>query len=99
MEKKIPSLSVTIDRPISFVGSLYELLAKLQADRRKKVMPQIISDVQTAFLANRSILDGILITNEIIHGWKNRRKGGVILKLDFEKAYDSLNWIFLIHKM
>ena len=99
MEKKIPSLSVTIDRPISLVGSLYKSLTKLLADRRKKVMPQIISDVQTAFLANRSIIDGILITNEIIHGWKNRRKGGVILKLDFERAYDCLNWNFILRKM
>lgn len=46
-------------------------------------------------MGGRSILDGILIANEIVDWWKKTKRRGIILKLDFEKAYDSINWSFL----
>ncbi|CAL5404238.1 unnamed protein product [Camellia sinensis] len=82
-------------RPISLIGSLYKILAKVLANRMKKVMPMIISEVQSAFLGGRNILDGILIANEIVDGWRRSNRKGLVLKLDFEKAYDSINWEFL----
>lgn len=36
-----------------------------------------------------------MIANEIVDGWKKKHKKGIIIKLDFEKAYDSINWGFL----
>lgn len=47
------------------------------------------------FWGGRNILDGILIANEIVDGWKRSSRKGLVLKLDFEKAYDSINWEFL----
>ena len=41
-------------------------------------------------------MEGVLSLHEILHGTKVRKKGGLILKLDFEKAYDKLNWEFLL---
>ncbi|CAL5358449.1 unnamed protein product [Camellia sinensis] len=82
-------------RPISLIGSFYKILAKVLSNRMKTVMPRIISVTQSAFIGGRNILDGILIANEVVHGWKKDRGKGVILKLDFEKAYDSVNWGFL----
>ena len=38
----------------------------------------------------------MLISNEVVDGWHGARKKGIILKLDFEKAYDSLSWEFLL---
>lgn len=46
-------------------------------------------------MGGRNILDGILIANEIVDGWKSSKKKGLVHKLDFEKAYDSINWEFL----
>ncbi|XP_028072978.1 uncharacterized protein LOC114275182 [Camellia sinensis] len=43
-----------------------------------------------------NILDGILIANEIVDGWKRSSQKGLALKLDFEKPYDSINWEFLL---
>lgn len=53
--------------------------------RLKKIIDQLIDE--TAFVHNRQNIDGILLTNEIIDDLKRRRKEGIIIKLDFEKAY------------
>lgn len=44
---------------------------------------------------NRKILDGVLIANESLRWLKKRKMHGALLKLDFQKAYDSVNWAFL----
>ncbi|XP_028056988.1 uncharacterized protein LOC114260981 [Camellia sinensis] len=75
-------------RPISLVGSSYKVIAKLLANRLKAVIPHIISETQSPFLSGRNILDGVLIANEAVDRWKKTKKKGVVLKLDFEKAYD-----------
>lgn len=82
-------------RPISLIGSLYKVLSKVLSSRIKSVLPKIISESQSAFKRGRSILDGVLVANEIVDEWKKKQKKGIVLKLDFEKAYDSINWEFL----
>ncbi|RVW13930.1 Mannosyl-oligosaccharide 1,2-alpha-mannosidase MNS1 [Vitis vinifera] len=47
----------------------------------------------------RQILDASLIANEVIDAWQKREERGLICKLDIEKAYDSLNWQFLMKVM
>ena len=44
----------------------------------------------------RQILDASLIANEVIDSWQKRKEKGLICKLDIEKAYDSINWNFLM---
>ncbi|RVW15964.1 putative ribonuclease H protein [Vitis vinifera] len=53
-------------RPISLVGGLYKLLAKVLANRLKKVMGKVVSSAQNAFVEGRQILDAALIANEAI---------------------------------
>lgn len=57
--------------------------------RLKKIMDQLIDE--TAFVHNRQIIDGILLTNEILDHLKRRRNEGIIIKLDFEKDYNKVN--------
>nr|CAN69965.1 hypothetical protein VITISV_039410 [Vitis vinifera] len=86
-------------RPISLLGGLYKLLAKVLANRLKKVIGKVISPDQNAFIKGRQILNGPLIANEVIDSWQKRREKGIICKLDIEKAYDSINWHFLLKVM
>ncbi|GKB93871.1 RNA-directed DNA polymerase, eukaryota, partial [Tanacetum coccineum] len=82
-------------RPISLIGSVYKIIAKILANRLRLVLPYLISDVQSAFVANRQILDGPFILNEIISWCKHKKFNGMIFKVDFEKAFDSVKWDYL----
>ena len=79
-------------RPISLVGSLY----KLVANRLKKVMSWLVNKAQNVFVEGRQILDASLIENEAIDSMTMRKEKGILCKLDVEKAYDKLNWKFLL---
>ncbi|GMP82792.1 hypothetical protein CsSME_00036950 [Camellia sinensis var. sinensis] len=92
-------ISISDYRPISLIGSIYKILAKVLANRLKKVVPKVIGEVQLAFLGGRNILDGVLIANEIVDWWKVNKKKGVILKFNFHKAYDSVSWDCLLSMM
>ena len=52
-------------------------------------------NVQMAFIKGRSIFDRPLIVNEIVKWAKKSKEKLLIFKEDFEKAFDSLNWVFL----
>ncbi|GJR28143.1 macrophage erythroblast attacher-like protein [Tanacetum coccineum] len=51
-------------RPISLIGSLYKIIAKILANRLVVVLGDIVNEVQSAFVADRQILDGPFILNE-----------------------------------
>jgi hypothetical protein len=56
------------------------------------VVEKLIHGTQTTFMKNKNILSSIMCLHEILHDTKIRNEIGVILKLDFEKAYDKVNW-------
>ncbi|XP_019418518.1 PREDICTED: uncharacterized protein LOC109329295 [Lupinus angustifolius] len=58
-------------------------------------MDSIISPSQAVFIHGRYILDAPVIINEVIHSAKKDRNGCFLFKVDFEKAYDSMDWTFL----
>lgn len=82
-------------RPISLLGSLYKILAKILANRLRQVIGSVVSEVQPAFVKNRKILDGILIANEVVDEAHKSKKDLMLFKVDFEKAYDSVDWGYL----
>nr|GEV11082.1 hypothetical protein [Tanacetum cinerariifolium] len=82
-------------RPISLIGSIYKIIAKISTNRLVSVLGGIVNEVQSAFVANRQILDGPFILNELFQWCKAKKKQALIFKIDFEKAYDSVRWDFL----
>ena len=81
------------------MGSLYKWLAKVLAYRLKKVIGKVVSKAQGAFVEGRQILDAVLIANEAIDSVLKNNENGIMCKLDIEKAYDNVDWAFLLTVM
>ncbi|RVW77230.1 putative ribonuclease H protein [Vitis vinifera] len=86
-------------RPISLVGGLYKWLAKTLANRMKGVLAKVISTAQNAFVEGRQIMDAVLVANEAIDSIVKSNRGAILCKLDIEKAYDHVDWDFLLAVM
>ncbi|KAJ0788573.1 putative RNA-directed DNA polymerase [Helianthus annuus] len=83
-------------RPINLIGVISKTVSKITATRFKKVIGKVISSTQSAFVKDRFILDSPLMLNEVMAWLKQRKKKALLLKIDFEKAYDNVNWKFII---
>ncbi|RVX07973.1 putative ribonuclease H protein [Vitis vinifera] len=81
-----------------FVKSLNATFMVL-ANRLKKVVGKVVSKAQGAFVEGRQILDAVLIANEVIDSIFKNNESGILCKLDIEKAYDNVDWTFILTVM
>ena len=78
-------------RPITLLNCDYKMAAKSIANRIKKVLPKIINNDQTGFLKNRTIGENIRLIDSIIKYASTKQIPGLLLFIDFEKAFDSID--------
>ncbi|KAL0293586.1 UNVERIFIED_CONTAM: hypothetical protein Sangu_3235000 [Sesamum angustifolium] len=84
-------------RPISCCNVLYKVITKVIVQRMQPVLHLLIDHSQTAFVPGRSIADNILLAQELLAGYNQRRlPPRCTLKVDIQKAYDSVEWDFLL---
>nr|GEU80644.1 RNA-directed DNA polymerase, eukaryota, reverse transcriptase zinc-binding domain protein [Tanacetum cinerariifolium] len=78
---KIPDAKMVKDfRPISLIGSLNKIIAKILANRLVVALGDIVNEVQSDFIADRQILDGPFILNELFQWCKSKKKYSFILR-------------------
>jgi hypothetical protein len=82
-------------RPITLLSSLYKILAKTLARRLQVHLPSIVRPSQTGFVEGRSILDNTFLVQEALDWAVESDQDLVMLLLDFEKAFDKIEWGFL----
>lgn len=82
-------------RSISLINFTMKILLKSLATRLGEAMQVLVSDNQTTFIKGRSISDGIIIANEVADSIQRKECRGLILKIDFAKAFDTVKWDFL----
>lgn len=82
-------------RPISLCNVIYKITSKIIANRIKPLLPDLISEEQSGFVAGRQILDGILLVNEVVHSLRTTKKLGMLINLNLAKAFDKINWDFI----
>lgn len=76
---------------------LYKIIAKVMSNRLKKSIGKLVSKFQTAFVPGRPIQDGIVVLNELVDMAGRNKRRCIILKFDFKKAYNNVNWNFLLY--
>ena len=80
-------------RPINLCNVIYKIISKVITNRLKPLLNSIVLEAQSAFIANRLIIDNILIAFESLHYMKTQssgREGFMALQLDMSKAYDRV---------
>lgn len=82
-------------RPIALINVPFKICSEATTARLVPTAQRTISRTQTAFIRGQNILEGSLALQEIIHELKRTKELAILLKLDFEKAYDRVSWIFL----
>ncbi|XP_026459958.1 uncharacterized protein LOC113360696 [Papaver somniferum] len=85
-------------RPIGLCNTVCKVISKIIADRIKSYLKHLISPYQAAFVPGRDIHYNIIVAHEMIHTMKHKEghSGTMVLKLDLSKAFDRIEWNFLL---
>lgn len=87
-------------RPISCCNVLYKVISKIIANRLKKLLPDFISLNQSAFVKDRLLIENLLLATELVKDYhKDTVSRRCAIKVDISKAFDSVQWPFLINTL
>ena len=82
-------------RPISLLNVVYKLASSAIANRIKTVLDSLIHEDQKGFISGRCIAENVRLIYDVLFETKNQELPGLILSVDFEKAFDTVSWEFI----
>jgi hypothetical protein len=82
-------------RPLTLLNCTYKMASGCIANRIKKVLDKIIDNDQTGFIKGRYIGENIRLIYDIMQYTEHHEIPGLLLLIDFEKAFDSISWFFI----
>ena len=88
-------LNLKIWRPITLLNTSYTLAFECIAERLKQILLYIINEDQTGFISGRFIGENIRLLYDVIDFIEKNDLPGMLLLIDFEKAFHSVSWDFL----
>ncbi|XP_078175174.1 uncharacterized protein LOC144568677 [Carex rostrata] len=97
--KKNDAVQLKDYRPISIISLVPKIISKLLAVRLSRFLPSLISINQTAFVRGRQISENFVVVREIMQYVSQARQFVAFFKIDFAKAFDTVNWDFLLTVM
>ena len=86
-------------RPISLLNVDYKILTKVIAKRIEKVLPTLINPGQTGYVKGRYIGENVRLIYDLIHYTDKLNQKGINIFLDFKKAFDSIEWNYLLEAL
>lgn len=90
--KKAMAVAVDAFRPICLQNCSVKLIAKILTIRLQREISGLVDSHQTGFLQGRSIAESFVHAVELIQHYQKRKKPSIAIKLDFAKAFDTVNW-------
>ena len=94
--KKADAVEAKDYRPISLVHSFAKLVTKMMANRLAPQLDSLVASNQSAFIRGRCIHDNYMLVQQTIKILHRRKISSLFLKLDISKAFDSVDWAFLL---
>ncbi|XP_060170379.1 uncharacterized protein LOC132601294 [Lycium barbarum] len=83
-------------RPISLSNFINKVISRVVYGRLDSILPQLISSNQSGFVKGRSIIENVLLTQEILTDIRKRgRPANVVINLNMDKTYDIVSWLYL----
>ena len=86
-------------RPITLLNVIYKIASACIAERIKTTLTELISEDQTGFISGRYIGENTRLIYDILHITDELDIPGLLLIVDFEKAFDSISWKFINHTL
>ena len=83
--------------PICLCNVTYKLVTNSIVEQLKETLISVISTTQASFVPKRQISDNVVLMQEVLHTMRHKKgaKGYMAIEIDFQKAYDWVNWSFL----
>jgi hypothetical protein len=94
LPKKEDVVRIKQYHPICLLNVIFKIFIKVGTNRISEVASRVVRPTHTVFMSGRNILEGVIVLHEMIHELLWKKMDGILLKIDFEKAYDKVKWFF-----